>query len=314
MTVLDLVLGGCAEIAPGVRELVLTGDPTGDTVLPAYPPGSHVVVECGAGRRNAYSLTGGGTEPREYRIAVLHRPDGDGGSAHLHSLRTGDTVRVSRPRSTFAPVSTAGRHLLVAGGIGVTPLLAHAREAVRWGRDVRMIYAHRPDAGAFAAELADLLGDRLTEATDSTETGKLLDEALTDQPIGTHLYVCGPGPLIDRVVSGAAAAGWVPDRVHLERFVPAALDPGRGFVARLARTGRDVVVPSGTSLLEALLAAGAEVPNMCRHGVCGECRVPVLAGTPLHRDEYLTDDERSTADAVMCCVSRSETETLEIDL
>lgn len=310
MSTLELVVGHSAEIAPGIRELSFSRTDGG--VLPAHPAGSHVVVECGAGRRNAYSLTNPGADPREYRIAVLHRADGAGGSSHMHTLRAGDTVTVSRPRSAFAPVGTARRHLLVAGGIGITPLLAHARDAVRWGRDVELIYVHRPGSEAFSDELAWLLGDRLAETTDEDEFGRLLDKALTGQPIGTHLYVCGPGPLMDRVLAEAAAAGWPPDRLHLERFVPAALDPGREFVARLARSGRDVVVPSGRSLLDALLEAGVSVPNMCRHGVCGECKVPVLAGRPLHRDEYLTEAERSTA--VMCCVSRSETETLEIGL
>ncbi|GAA2900428.1 PDR/VanB family oxidoreductase [Pseudonocardia halophobica] len=310
MTTLALVVGHSEEIAPGIRELSFSRTDGG--VLPAHPAGSHVVVDCGEGRRNAYSLTNPGADPREYRIAVLHKSDGAGGSGHMHSLRVGDTVTVSRPRSAFAPVSTARRHLLVAGGIGITPMLAHARDAVRWGRDVDLIYVHRPGSEAFSDELAALLGDRLAETTDEDEFGRLLDKALTGQPIGTHLYVCGPGPLLDRVLADAAAAGWPPERLHLERFVPAALDPGREFVARLARSGRDVRVPSGRSLLDALHEAGVAVPNMCRQGVCGECKVPVLAGTPLHRDEFLADDERGAA--VMCCVSRSKTETLEIDL
>ncbi len=306
---LELLVAQSAQIAPGIRELTLVRP---GTRLPPYPAGAHVVVECGDGRRNAYSLTGCGVEPDAYRIAVLHKPDGEGGSTHLHRLRAGDRVRVSRPRSAFPPVATAGRHLLVAGGIGITPLLAHVRAALRWDRPVELLYVHRPGVAPYAAELAGLLGDRLVESTESDEFGRLLQTALREQPIGTHLYVCGPGPLMDRVLADATAAGWPPERLHLERFVPAALDPGREFVARLARSGRDVHVPSGTSLLDALHAAGVAVPNMCRQGVCGECRVPVLAGRPLHRDEFLSADERS--DAVMCCVSRSETDSLEIDL
>jgi ferredoxin-NADP reductase len=308
---LDVVVRRTEEIAPGIRELTLVRD---GGRLPPYPAGAHVVIECGDRRRNAYSLTGCGVEPDAYRIAVLHKPDGDGGSTFVHGLRVGDRVRISPPRSAFAPVATASRHLLVAGGIGITPMVAHVRAALRWDRPVELLYVHRTGVAPYASELTGLLGDRLVETTEPDEFGRLLDKALHEQPIGTHLYVCGPGPLMDRVLADAAAAGWPPDRLHLERFVPAALDPGREFVARLTRSGRDVPVPSGTSLLDALHAAGVTVPNMCRQGVCGECRVPVLAGRPLHRDEFLSDDERDAGDAVMCCVSRSETDSLEIDL
>ncbi|MFI5952652.1 PDR/VanB family oxidoreductase [Cryptosporangium sp. NPDC051539] len=304
MTVLDLVVRAGTGIAAGIREITLAA--ADGRPLPPHPPGSHLVVECGP-VRNAYSLTNAGFDT--YSIAVLRR---SGGSAYLHGLRPGDRLAASPPRCAFAPVATARKHLLIAGGIGITPMVAHARDAARWGRDVELLYVHRPDAGAFADELSDLLGPRLHRVTDRDAFGAALTGALRDQPLGTHLYVCGPGPLLDRVLTEAATAGWPPSRLHLERFVAAELDPGREFVARLARSARDVVVPPGTSLLDALRAAGIDVPNLCRQGICGECRVPVLAGTPLHRDEYLTDDERTGA--VMCCVSRSETATLELDL
>ncbi|GAA3392494.1 PDR/VanB family oxidoreductase [Cryptosporangium minutisporangium] len=311
MTVLRLVVRRTTEVADGIREIAFAAED--GAPLPPHPPGSHLVVESGPAR-NAYSLTNVGRAPAEYTIAVLRRPDGRGGSEHLHRLRPGDRIAASRPRSAFAPVSTARRHLLIAGGIGITPVLAHVRDARLWGRTVELLYVHRPGAGAFAGELVDHLGPRLFRTTDRDAFGRRLATALTTQPLGTHLYVCGPGSLTDQVVTEASAAGWVPQRLHLERFVPAEPASGRAFVARLARSGRDVVVPSGTSLLDAVRAAGIDVPNLCRQGICGECRVGVLAGTPLHRDEYLADDERAAGDAVMCCVSRSETDTLELDL
>lgn len=291
-----LVVAHTADPAPGVRELTLVA---ADGSRPqAAPPGGHVVVHCGE-RRNAYSLVG--TDP--YVVAV--RAQGEG-SAWMHRLRPGDPVEVDGPRSTFAPVRTARRHLLVAGGIGVTPLLAHAREAVRWGQDVRMVYVHR--GGAYAADLRALLGDRLREPGRADLERAC---ALTAQPLGTHLYVCGPTGLMDRVVAAAGAAGWPRERVHLERFAPAEPDPGTPFTARL-RGGREVAVPAGTTLLDALAAAGVAVPSQCRQGVCGECRLPVRAGVPRHRDEYLADDERACA--IMPCVSRAESPVLEIDL
>ncbi|MFG1922319.1 PDR/VanB family oxidoreductase [Cryptosporangium sp. NPDC048952] len=308
MTVLDLVVRRTTEIADGIRELALAA--ADGRPLPPHPAGSHVVLECGPAR-NSYSLTNDGAAPSEYTIAVLRR---SGGSVYLHERVPGDTVKASRPRSAFAPVRTARKHLLIAGGIGITPMVAHVRDARRWAQNVELIYVHRLDAGAFAAELTTALGPHLHRVTTREDFLGVLKGALTDQPLGTHLYVCGPGSLTDRVLTDAADAGWVPQRLHLERFVPAELDPGREFVARLARTGRDVVVPPGTSLLEALLAAGVAVPNLCRQGICGECRTPVLAGTPHHRDEYLDDTERTAGTALMACVSRSETDTLELEL
>jgi dimethylamine monooxygenase subunit B len=306
-----LEVAAVGDAAPGVRTVALRRPDGG--LLQGYAPGSHLVLECGD-RRNAYSLTGDGMPAEEYRISVLLCPDGAGGSAFVHRLRPGDLVATSRPRSAFAPVSTARHHLLVAGGIGITPMLSHARAAVRWGRSFRLLYGHRAGAGAHLAELAGLCGDRL-EAHDSTPG--MLDAvaaALAAQPVGTHVYVCGPAPLITFVEETAAALGWPPQRVHAERFSAADLDPGEPFTARLSRSGTSVPVPAGVSLLSALEGAGVAVPNMCRQGVCGECRLPVRAGRPLHRDLFLSAPERAAGDAVMACVSRCADDELELDL
>lgn len=296
MSTLDLVVRRSVEIAEGIREIAL-GYPD-RRPLPDHPAGSHLIVG-----RNAYSLTNPGRSPAEYVIAVLKKFHG---SAALHRLRPPDQVTVTRPRSAFAPVRTARRHLLIAGGIGVTPLLAHAREARWWGRDVAMLYVHRAGRGIFADELEGLLGDRLVRTTSRAAFGRLLADALVSQPLGTHLYVCGPESLTAQVYG--AASGWPPERLHAERFVPVRPPPGRPFVARLARRGLDVRVPAGTSLLDALQAAGVSVPNMCRQGVCGECEVPVLGGRPAHWGDYPTEG------GVLCCVSRGESDTLVLDL
>ncbi|MGY1814625.1 PDR/VanB family oxidoreductase [Blastococcus sp. SYSU D00820] len=306
-----LEVAAVAEAAPGIRTLALR-DP-GGALLPGHPPGSHLVLTLGE-RRNAYSLTGDGSPAAEYRISVLLCPDGAGGSAAVHRLAVGDLVAAAGPRSAFAPVSTARHSLLVAGGIGITPLLSHARAAVRWSRSFRLLYGHRPGAGAHVAELAALCGDRVSVHESTAELRDVVRAALADQPIGTHVYVCGPAPLIAFVEETAAALGWPEQRVHAERFAAADLDPGRPFTARLARSGAAVAVPAGTSLLAALEGAGVAVPSMCRQGVCGECRVPVTAGRPLHRDLYLSEAERAAGDAVMCCVSRSLDDELELDL
>jgi ferredoxin-NADP reductase len=308
---LPLQVAAVTELVPGVREVVLRRPDVG--LLPGYPPGSHLVLRCGE-RRNAYSLTGDGSAGEEYRISVRLLPEGAGGSAFVHRLRPDDVVGASRPRSAFAPVSTARHHLLVAAGIGVAPVLSHARAAVRWGRSFAVVYGYRPGAAAHLGELRELCGDRLAEAGSRIELRTAVTAALATQPMGTHLYVCGPGPLTALVEQTAAELGWPTERVHAERFAAADLDPGEPFVARLARSGGRVPVAPGISLLAALEAAGVPAPSMCRQVVCGECRVPVTAGRPLHRDLYLSEAERAAGDAVMTCVSRCLDEELELDL
>ncbi|WP_171074605.1 PDR/VanB family oxidoreductase [Nonomuraea basaltis] len=309
---MTLVVQDADLVANGIRSLRL-GRPDGGP-LPRYVPGSHLVVECGDGRRNAYSLTGSGTASTEYRISVLHKPDGRGGSSWMHRVPVGDTVRVTAPRSAFAPVATARRHLLIAGGIGVTPLLSHTRAAAEWGRPFTLLYGYRPGAGAHLDELRELCGTRLREFPEQAPFIGALRQELRRQPLGTHVYVCGPGGLIDAVCEMARDAGWPDERVHAERFSADDLDPGVPFTARLARSGRAVGVPTGVSLLDALEKAGIAVPNMCRQGVCGECRVGVRTGRAEHRDLFLSAAERAAGDSVMCCVSRSLDEELELDL
>ncbi|MGY1743084.1 MULTISPECIES: PDR/VanB family oxidoreductase [unclassified Blastococcus] len=306
-----LEVAAVADAAPGIRTLTLRR--AGGGTLPGYPPGSHLLLDCG-GRHNAYSLTGDGSPAAEWRISVLLRPDGAGGSAFVHRLRPGDRIGATGPRSAFAPVSTARHAVLVAGGIGITPLLSHARAAVRWGRSFELLYGCRPGAGAHLAELRELCGDRLTEHADAASLRARVRAVLADRPIGTHVHVCGPAGLIAFVEETAAALGWPAERVHAERFSAADLDAGEPFVARLARTGRRVPVPAGTSLLEALEVAGVAVPSLCRQGVCGQCRLPVTAGRPRHRDLYLSEAERAAGNAVMACVSRCAGDELELDL
>jgi dimethylamine monooxygenase subunit B len=294
---------------------ITLSDPSGER-LPSYVPGSHLVVQYGSGV-NAYSLTGSGNAPSEYAISVLRVEDGAGGSVAMHRLSVGDRVYVSRPRSAFAPVSTATHHLLVAAGIGITPVLSHARAAAERGIAASLIYVHRPGAGAHVAEARELLGPGLTALIECTDRGsfqKVLTEQLTTQTLGTHLYVCGPAAFMDAVLDQARELGWSPARLHSEAFGAAQLDEGEPFTVNLVRSGVKLEVPAGVSLLETLENAGKSIPNMCRKGICGECSLSVLRGTPQHRDLYMTDQEKAANTTMMCCVSRSEDPELELDL
>jgi ferredoxin-NADP reductase len=298
------------QTVANVRTLTLAAV-DGALLLP-FVPGSHLVVECGE-RTNAYSLLDDGVVSSRYRISVLLSPDGDGGSRWLHeTVSEGDTLAVSSPRSAFAPVAAARHHLLVAAGIGVTPILSHARAALRWGRSFRTFYRYRRGHDAHLAELREVCGDGLEEFTERDPFTRRLSEALHCQPLGSQLYVCGPSGFTDEVLTAAAVAGWPSARVHTERFSAADLEPGRPFAVRLA-DGTCIEVPSGVSLLEVLETKGFHISNRCRQGVCGECRLDVVSGTPEHRDLYLSEAERASGDSLMSCVSRGHDE-LELTL
>lgn len=312
---LELVVRAARAEALGVCSVALARDDGGP--LPEYVPGSHLLVECGspAGATvNAYSLTGSGSSPAEYTISVLHHREGAGGSAFIHGLVPGDRVQVSMPRNGFAPTTTATHHLLVAGGIGITPVLSHARAAVQWGRPFTVLYSYRDGTAPHLEQMRELCGDRLQECSGRGAFTRLLTERLGRQPMGTHLYVCGGNALIETTLSTARGLGWPEGRLHYEVFDTATLDPGASFTVRLDRTGTDLEVPSGVSLLEALEDGGIDVPNQCRQGVCGECRLAVSAGTPLHRDSYLSAADKSANAFLMPCVSRAVGATLGVDL
>lgn len=313
MTTLDLVVRAIDDGIPGVRTVTLARPDGG--VLPSFTPGSHIVIHCGpGGPANAYSLTSDSVAPCEYVVSVLECPGGAGGSRWIHhELAVGDNVVTRPPRSAFAPVLRARRHLLIAAGIGITPMISHLRSAQRWGREVQVLYLYREGRGAYVDEVKALTDD----AQLYTERASFLADltpALASQPFGAHLYVCGPASFMDDVVSTAATLGWPPSRIHLERFGIDALDPGEPFEVVLSGTGETFVVDSGVSLLEALEARGHDIPNLCRQGVCGECRVPVSSGEILHRDLYLTDADRAARDSMMSCVSRAAGERVKLSL
>ena len=309
---LELVVARTRMLCADVREIVLS-DSSGAT-LPSFPAGSHIAVEWSPGQRNSYSLTGPSVEPEWYSISVRLDPAGRGGSRWAHELRADDTVTVSPPRSEFAPVATARHHLLLAGGIGVTPILSHVRAAVLWGRSFEVVYAHRSGAAPHLDEMSALCGDRLTVAESRERFWENVTPALARSPLGTHLYVCGPASMVDAVTAAATAAGWPSGRVHSEPFAAGAVTGGTAFTARLARSGTELAVASDISLLDALREHGAQVPSLCGRGVCGECRLTVRGGPVDHRDSYLTDDERDLGDSIMACVSRAAATHLELDL
>ncbi|MFZ6049832.1 PDR/VanB family oxidoreductase [Pseudomonas sp. CR3202] len=295
---LDVRVAAIRELTPVIREYSF--EPLAG-VLPGFSAGSHVQLHLPNGRRNAYSLLGDPADTRQYRIAVRHQDASRGGSRYLHQgLKVGDPLRLSPPANLFPLHGEARQHLLVAAGIGITPFIAYSRELLRRGADFELHYAYRTGiSDAYAGELRQLLGPRLHEYRGGV---RRLDIAalLQGRPLGTHVYACGPQSLLLDLQEQAAMQGWSPRRVHWEAF--SAPEPGHPFRVELARSGRQLEVGADESLLEALEAAGVDVPNLCRGGVCGQCQTPWLKGDVEHRDHFLNADERATS--LMPCVSR----------
>ncbi|MCQ4271512.1 PDR/VanB family oxidoreductase [Pseudomonas kuykendallii] len=298
MSALDARVGETRLITPVIREVSLM--PVNGT-LPAFSAGSHVQLHLPNGKRNAYSLLSDPGDTSHYRIAVRQQAQSRGGSRYVHEqLQTGDQLKISSPANLFPLHSTARLHVLIAAGIGITPFLAYCTELLRRGAAFELHYAYRAGlSDAYVEVLREQLGEHL-HLYESSARRLDLGQLLGHRPLGTHVYACGPQSLLDALREQSLALGWPAARVHWEAF--AAPEPGVPFVVELARSGRQVAVGAEQSLLEALESAGVELPNLCRGGVCGQCRTPYLKGDVEHRDLFLAHEER--ASSLMPCVSR----------
>ena len=286
--------------------------------LPAFSGGAHTVVEMddhGTRRLNPYSLMSDPEDRAGYEISVRRDDLGRGGSLFMHRHVTpGIEMTLSYPVNLFALDNRAKKHLMIAGGIGITPFLAQIRQLSHLGGKFELHYSARSKPlGAYM--------DRLTEAHptqvhcyfDELKQAIDLKQVLQNQPIGTHLYVCGPKGMIAWVLSTAESMGWPKQALHSEEFIA----PGTGlpFTVELAASGKTITVGPTQSLLEAMEAAGVDAPYLCRGGACGQCETNVLKcdGTILHRDHWLTPEEQASNQKIMPCVSRFEGKTLVID-
>jgi vanillate monooxygenase ferredoxin subunit len=296
-------------------------EPADGGAFPSFTPGSHIDVHLPNGLVRQYSLCTAPHDGSFYRIAVKREAQSRGGSHAMHgSVKVGDVLRISAPRNNFPLDEGAAHSVLLAGGIGITPLLSMALHLQQRGRSFELQYFSRSLAHtAFhdvlsAHALADKVGFHYALEPDAVR-GYLRKHLWHHRP-GSHLYLCGPRPFMD-LVEQTAAATWPPEAVHLEYFEadPAALaGPRDTFVVRLARTGTECVVRADQSIVEALAASGVYVETSCEQGVCGTCLTGVLGGTPDHRDVFMTDDEHAANDKMTPCVSRSKSDVLELDL
>ena len=313
---LPVVVAARTVEAEGVLSLELRSTAPGGGPLPAWQPGAHLDVDLPSGLRRQYSLCGDPTDRDSYRIAVRRIDTGAGGSLEVHQdLAVGSRLTISHPRNAF-PFAADPTVLLIAGGIGITPLLPMAREAARRGLDWRLVHTGRSRATMpFAAELAalDPDGKRLVFRADDEHGGPAgADELLGHAPApGAAIYMCGPAPMLDAV---RAAFDHSPARsLHFERFSAAPVTDGKPFTLRLRRSGATLAVPADRSALDVLREHDPATPYSCRQGFCGVCRRSVTAGTVEHRDNRLSDQERAEGQMLVCVSRAPEGECLELD-
>ena len=291
------------------------------SALPSFSAGSHVDVQLPGGLTRHYSLCNDPAESHRYLIGVLRDPASRGGSIAMHDqVHEGSVLVISPPKNHFALAHHAERHLLLAGGIGITPILCMAERLAAIGADFEMHYATRSRARtAFHERIrGSRFAQRVAFHFDDGASEQKLDIAavLARQGAGTHLYVCGPRGFMDAVLGAARASGWADSRIHFE-FFAADVQPQAGdgaFEVQLASSGRVITVPADRSVLAALADAGVVVPSSCEQGVCGTCLTRVIEGTPDHRDQYLLPEEQAAGDQFLPCCSRAKSPRLVLDL
>lgn len=314
---LDLRVVGVRDLTEHVRRFELvSADPA--RALPPFTAGAHVIVTLPSGLERQYSLCNDPVDAGRYVIAVKREDAGRGGSREMHlALAEGTQVRIRAPANQFPLDDGASEALLLAGGIGITPILSMRRVLARLGRPYRLIYLVRNRGeAAFVDELADDLASGMAQLHVDDEAGGFFPVAdvLAAVKDGTHVYCCGPTPLMREVERAGGCAGIPPAALHFEWFTnaeqPTARD--RPFQVTLAQSGLSFEVPVGRSILDVVLEAGIDADYSCGEGTCGTCVVRLLEGEADHRDTVLTAGERETHVAI--CRSRARGAGLTIDL
>ncbi len=287
-------------------------------LMPAFSGGSHTVVEMddhGTRRLNPYSLMSNPQDQSGYEISVRRDDVGRGGSLFMHNhIVPGMAMEISYPVNLFALDTRAKKHLMIAGGIGITPFLAQIAQVAHLGGKFELHYSARSKVlGAYMDTLTVAHPGKVHCYFDDQKQSVDLARVLSMQPLGTHLYVCGPKGMINWVLTTAANMGWPAHALHHEEFI--APGTGKPFEVKLAASQKTIIVGTNQSLLEAIEAAGVDAPYLCRGGACGQCETSVIAceGTILHRDHWLTPQEHAEDKKIMPCVSRFEGETLTLD-
>lgn len=294
--------------------------PSNGESLPPFDAGSHVDVELPNGMIRQYSLCNDSSERNRYQIAVLLDPATRGGSASVHrDIKVNQIIRISHPRQNF-PLVDAEHSILIAGGIGVTPLISMAERLAKAKAGFEMHYCTRsPSKTAFTQRIcAASFVDRVDFHFDDGDPAQKFDinSVLAGKNAGTKIYVCGPGGFMDHVISSAKQLGWSGDQIHFEYFAGAQSSTAENteFKVKISSSGELFDIPSNKSIVAVLAENGVEIPLSCEQGVCGTCITRVLEGVPDHRDIYFSDDEKERNDQMTPCCSRAKTPILVLDL
>lgn len=317
-SIIEMQVKSISYEAENVNSYELVAPAGGD--LAPFTAGSHIDLRLPNCMLRSYSLVNDQSERHRYLIAVNKDSASRGGSAFVHDkIKVGDLVAISEPRNNFALREEAEHSVLIAGGIGITPLLSMIRRLETLGRSWELFYAARTrQAAPFLDELNAIRPNvhRNVHADfDDERAGRMFDlAAIVDKaPAHAHLYCCGPAPMLEAFE--AAAAGRPSDHVHVEYFqAKKAPELDGGFEVKLARSNRTIAVKPGKTILDAVLDAGISANYACAEGVCGTCETRVIEGIPDHRDQFLSKEEQAANKTVMICCSGAKTPTLVLDL
>lgn len=326
MPELKLKVSAIKELTPSIKMFELVNAEGGE--LPAFQAGAHIDIQTGNGLLRSYSLANDPKERGRYVTAVLREPEGGGGSKWMHDeVKVGDVLTSSEPIQNFPLEERAPLSLLLAGGIGITPILAMGYRLRAQRLPCHLDYCTKtPEDTAFMDEVKAVFGEDLTFHHDGGDPSKGIDLKATfgTRPDGAHLYVCGPAGLIR--AAQEATADWPEGTVHIELFTSARTEEeaaamaakaatDEAFEVELARSGETLTVPPDKTILDVLLDSGYGVPYACEEGWCGACVIDLLAGKADHRDEVLSDAEKESNTKIQVCVSRAlPGEKLVLDL
>jgi ferredoxin-NADP reductase/fatty acid desaturase len=306
-------------VASGVKSFTL--EPVTHSALEEFDAGAHITVLLKSGQQRQYSLLNSPCEAHRYQIAVKLDPNGRGGSKEIHETwKKGDVIQVSKPRNNFMLYENANRHILIAGGIGITPMLAMAHRLCELDEPFMLhVCAKTENDVPFAREIQNSsFGPNVEVHLDNAQGRSSIDigQALATPREGDLIYVCGPSGFMEWVRASAETLGWAPEQVHFESFSapPAGDIPNHAFEVHLAKTGKRLQVSEDMSILDALQHANIKVPYACRQGTCGTCIVSITAGEADHRDAFLSDIEKAEGNQICLCVSRAKGHAISLDL
>ena len=315
---MSLQVASTEQVAPGIRSYVFRAAGENQLPLPPFAAGAHIDIRTRSGLVRQYSLCGSPSEQDCYRVAIKCEREGRGGSMALHDeLLQGAKVDVGPPRNNFPLVPAAQSYLLIAGGIGVTPLLAMAHTLHDEGKDFSFhFFAHSHQQVPFGDSLAQLPFDANISLHVGKGGNKNFSGLIGPWREGRVLYVCGPSEFMAEVISSGRSHGWPDEDMHSETFVARAIDQSenRPFEVELAKSGVTLQIGADDYLIDVLNANDCGIPCSCTQGICGSCLTPVLSGPPEHRDAILSDEERARNDQMCVCVGRARGDRLVLDI